>query len=399
MLVRNLVRISGLYFPSFYYYLFQVALLLLLAWSNAVIIVDGYGGQCSLNPTLDPRLHSVSILEFGAVGDGKTLNTIPFQNVVFYLKCYYYWISGNNGTINGMGSVWWEWFTLHTLNHIRPHLIELVESDYVVVSNLTILNPRHTQYTMFIAGIYVHIQNVSISALAESPFTVGIVPDSSNNVCIEDCIVAMGHDAISLKSGWDEYGVAYGRPTENVHIRRVTLSAFSGSTLAFGSEMSGGLSNVFMEHSHVLDSDKGVQFRTTRGRGGYMKEIVISDIQMDNVYVAIAATGHCSSHPNDKFDPNALPHLDFITLKGVIGRNITVAGSFAGIEESPFTNICLSNITLSINSISSAWECSNVLGSSNFVNPEPGPELRNPTNSSLSCFYLLSTSGRKASAL
>ncbi|XLU53197.1 hypothetical protein S245_047845, partial [Arachis hypogaea] len=300
----------------------------------------------------------------------------------------------NNGTINGMGSVWWEWFTLHTLNHIRPHLIELVESDYVVVSNLTILNPRHTQYT-----IYVHIQNVSISALAESPFTVGIVPDSSNNVCIEDCIVAMGHDAISLKSGWDEYGVAYGRPTENVHIRRVTLSAFSGSTLAFGSEMSGGLSNVFMEHSHVLDSDKGVQFRTTRGRGGYMKEIVISDIQMDNVYVAIAATGHCSSHPNDKFDPNALPHLDFITLKGVIGRNITVAGSFAGIEESPFTNICLSNITLSINSISSAWECSNVLGSSNFVNPEPGPELRNPTNSSLSCFYLLSTSGRKASAL
>ncbi|RYR12931.1 hypothetical protein Ahy_B04g070198 isoform A [Arachis hypogaea] len=77
----------------------------------------------------------------------------------------------------------------------------------------------------------------------------------------------MGHDAISLKSGWNEYGVAYGRPTENVHIRRVTLSAFSGSTLAFGSEMCGGLSNVFVEHSQVLDSDKGVQFRTTRGRG------------------------------------------------------------------------------------------------------------------------------------
>ncbi|RYQ79466.1 hypothetical protein Ahy_Scaffold6g108215 [Arachis hypogaea] len=451
----------------------MVALLLLLAWSNAVIIVDGYGGQCSLNPTLDPRPHSVSILEFGAVGDGKTLNTIPFQNAVFYLKSFAdkggaqlyvppgkwltgsfnltshltlflekgatiigsqdptHWdvvkplpsygrglevpggryqslingyqlhdvvITGNNGTINGMGSVWWEWFTLHTLNHSRPHLIELVESDYVVVSNLTILNaPAYAIHPVYCS--YVHIQNVSISAPEESPFTVGIVPDSSNNVCIEDCIVAMGHDAISLKSGWDEYGVAYGRPTENVHIRRVTLSAFSGSTLAFGSEMSGGLSNVFVEHSHVLDSDKGVQFRTTRGRGGYMKEIVISDIQMDNVYVAIAATGHCGSHPDDKFDPNALPHLDFITLKGVIGRNITVAGSFAGIEESPFTNICLSNITLSINSISSAWECSNVLGSSDFVNPEPCPELRNPTNSSSSCFYLLSTSGRKASAL
>lgn len=48
---------------------------------------DG-GGQCSLNPTLDPRPHSVSILEFGAVGDGKTLNTLAFQNAVFYLKSF-----------------------------------------------------------------------------------------------------------------------------------------------------------------------------------------------------------------------------------------------------------------------------------------------------------------------
>ena len=39
-------------------------------------------------PTLDPRPHSVSILEFGAVGDGKTLNTIAFQNAIFYLKSF-----------------------------------------------------------------------------------------------------------------------------------------------------------------------------------------------------------------------------------------------------------------------------------------------------------------------
>lgn len=45
-------------------------------------------GQCSLNPKLDPRPHSVSILEFGAVGDGKTLNTIAFQNAIFYLKSF-----------------------------------------------------------------------------------------------------------------------------------------------------------------------------------------------------------------------------------------------------------------------------------------------------------------------
>ncbi|XP_061369339.1 probable polygalacturonase [Gastrolobium bilobum] len=447
-----------------------VALLLLLAVSNAVR-VDGDGWQCGLNPTLDPRPHSVSILEFGAVGDGKTLNTIAFQNAIFYLKSFAdkggaqlyvpsgkwltgsfnltshltlflekgaiiigsqdpsHWevveplpsygrglevpggryqslingyklndvvITGNNGTIDGMGMVWWEWFNSHSLNYSRPNLVELVASDYVVVSNLTFLNsPAYCIHPVYCSNV--HIQNVSISTPPESPYTVGIVPDSSDNVCIEDCIVVMGYDAISLKSGWDEYGIAYGRPTENVHIRRVHLSAISGSTLAFGSDMSGGISNVLVEHVHLFNSNSGIEFRTTKGRGGYMKEIVISDIQMENIYTAIAAKGQCGSHPDDKFDPNALPLLDHITVKDVTGSNITIAGSFNGIEESPFTNICLSNITLSTNSVSAiTWECSNVYGFSESVLPEPCPDLENPSNSSSSCFYLLNISAKTA---
>lgn len=71
--------------PSF----FQVALLLLLALSCAVEH-NGVGndGQCKYKKSLEPRPHSVSILEFGAVGDGKTSNTIAFENAIFYLKSF-----------------------------------------------------------------------------------------------------------------------------------------------------------------------------------------------------------------------------------------------------------------------------------------------------------------------
>ncbi|KAJ6319030.1 hypothetical protein OIU76_014385 [Salix suchowensis] len=116
-----------------------------------------------------------SILEFGAVGDGKTLNTLAFQNAIFYLKsftnkggaqlyvppgkwltgsfsltshltlflekrCCHSWISGDNGTIDGQGYVWWDWFESDSLNYSRPHLVEFTSSDHVLVSNITFLN-------------------------------------------------------------------------------------------------------------------------------------------------------------------------------------------------------------------------------------------------------------------
>ncbi|KAI4338316.1 hypothetical protein L6164_016656 [Bauhinia variegata] len=470
MLVRFLLRNSGL--PCSYDTLFQVALLLLLALSNAVRIYGEEGeGQCDFKPKLDPRPHSVSIKEFGAVGDGKTLNTIAFQNAIFYLKSFAdkggaqlyvppgkwltgpfnltshltlflekgaviigsqdpsHWevveplpsygrgtevpggryqsliygymlhdvvITGNNGTIDGMGLVWWEWFTSHSLNHSRPHLVEFIASDYVVVSNLTFLNaPAYSVHPVYCRNV--HIQNISISSPPESPYTVGIVPDSSDGVCIEDCTIVMGYDAIGLKSGWDEYGIAYGRPTTNVHIRHVHLQASSGACLAFGSDMSGGISNTIVEHVRLYNSHSGIVFRTTRGRGGYMKEIVISDVEMENIYTAFAAMGHCGSHPDDRYDPNALPHLNHITLLDVTGKNITIAGNLTGIQESPFTNICLSNVTLSINSASPiAWKCSDVSGFSESVLPEPCPDLKSSSNSSSYCFSLLDLNGKTA---
>lgn len=41
---------------------------------------------------------------------------------------------------------------------------------------------------------------------------------------------------------------------------------------------------------------------------------------------------------DDKLDHNALPLLDHFILQDMIGTNITIAGSFAGLQKSPFTD-------------------------------------------------------------
>ncbi|XP_074302203.1 putative polygalacturonase [Silene latifolia] len=444
-----------------------VALLLLLALGNAVeVIGEENEEQCTYKPKLDPRPHSVSIVEFGAVGDGKFVNTGAFQNAIFYLNSFAdkggaqlyvppgkwltgsfnltnhltlflekdavilgsqnpsHWgvanplpsygrgfevpgsryrslinayslhdvvITGNNGTIDGQGSIWWDAYLSHTLNHSRPHLVEIVDSVGVVVSNLTFLNaPAYNIHPVYSSHILV--QNISALAPASSPHTVGIVPDSSDHICIENSNISTGYDAISLKSGWDEHGIAYGRPTTYVHITQVQLQASTGSAIAFGSQMSGGISHVLVEHLHIINSLSGVDFRTAVGRGGYIENINVSHIVMENTHTAFNASGQWASHPDEDYDKSALPVLDKITLKHVVGVNITVAGSFSGIKESPF-QFSLSDITLSLNSISTTtWSCSNVIGSSKSVFPEPCPELDTSSLTSISTPNGLSTS-------
>ncbi|KAL3644747.1 hypothetical protein CASFOL_009927 [Castilleja foliolosa] len=425
-----------------------VLLLLLVNLTNG----DEFDGVCKSNWPLTPRPHSVSVSEFGAVGDGKTLNTVAFQNAIFYLKSfvdkggaqlyvpagrwltgcitltshltlflekdavilgsqdYNHWdvvdplpsygrgievpgkryrsfingqnltdvvITGNNGTIDGQGSVWWEQFNAHTLNYSRPHLVELVWSNNVVISNLTFLNaPAWNIRPVYCSKLLV--QNITVYSPPDSPYTSGIVPDSSERVCIENSNISTGYDAIAMKSGWDEYGISYAKPTSHVHVRKVNLQSSFGSGIAFGTEMSGGISDVLAEQLNILDSVSGIELRTAKGRGGYIKDIYVSNVYMENVQLGIGLMGQSTSHPDDGFDPLALPVVSKITFKDIVGVNITKAGVFSGIKESPFTSILLSNVSFSVitDDPSTSWVCSNVVGSSDNVWPDPCLELK-----------------------
>lgn len=184
----------------------------------------------------------------------------------------------------------------------------------------------------------------------------------------------MGDDAISIKSGWDEYGMAYGKPSANIVIRRVLAIAPSSAGIAIGSEMSGGVSNVTVEHMTILHSGTGFRLKTAVGRGGYVTNISVSNVLMQDVKTAIAFTGRYGEHPDEDFDPTAFPVVDQIVISNVHGKSITAAGTLFGLSESPFRNICLAEIALDVSG-SVNWSCSDVEGFYKEVSPLPCSEL------------------------
>ncbi|MBA0562993.1 hypothetical protein Golob_008009 [Gossypium lobatum] len=426
-----------------------VYLLLVLAFFSHITWAVKGNSLCKQTGMGEIRPHSVTITEFGAVGDGVTLNTKAFQNAIFYLNSFAdkggaklfvpagrwltgsfdlishltLWldkdavilgsmnsddwpvvdplpsygrgrelpggrhrsliygrnltdviITGDNGTIDGQGSVWWNWFRSKTLNYTRPHLVELMNSTGVVISNLTFLNsPFWTIHPVYCS--HVIVQDVTILAPLDSPNTDGIDPDSSDDVCIEDCYISTGDDLISIKSGWDEYGISFARPSRNIIIRRLTGHNRNGSGIAIGSEMSGGVSEVYAENIYFFNSSTGIILKTARGRGGYVRNIYISNVTLVGVDTAIFFNSNFSQHPDEFYDPNSLPVIERITFKDVIGDNIKVAGLLKGIEGDSFRHICLLNITLDVTT-KSPWNCSNIQGYSSLVSPETCEPLK-----------------------
>lgn len=85
---------------------------------------DGY---CNKLKTLQGRHHSVSILEFGAVGDGKTLNTVAFQNAIFYLKSF----ADKGGAMLYVPSGKW----LTGSFNLTSHLTLFLEKDSVILAS------------------------------------------------------------------------------------------------------------------------------------------------------------------------------------------------------------------------------------------------------------------------
>ncbi|OWM74381.1 probable polygalacturonase [Punica granatum] len=248
-------------------------------------------------------------------------------------------ITGHNGTINGQGQIWWKRYRQKLLNHTRGPLIQIMWSSDIVLSNITLQDSPFWTFHPYDCK-NVTVKNVTIlNPIFQAPNTDGIDPDSCEDMVIEDCYISVGDDAIAIKSGWDQYGIAYGRPSKNILIRNLVVRSMVSAGVSIGSEMSGGVSNVTVENLLVWDSRRAVRIKTAPGRGGYVRDITYRNLTFDNVRVGIVIKTDYNEHPDEGYDPKALPALKGITFSGVHGQGVRVPVRIHGSEEIPVKNV------------------------------------------------------------
>ncbi len=109
----------------------------------------------------------------------------------------------------------------------------------------------------------------------------GIDIDSCRRVRIDGCDISTGDDCISVKSGRGMEGYSLLRTSEDVHITNCTMADSIFACIGIGSETSGGIRNVRIEHCKFTHARTYALYIKTRvGRGAFIEDIVADDLDV-----------------------------------------------------------------------------------------------------------------------
>jgi polygalacturonase len=190
----------------------------------------------------------------------------------------------------------------------------------------------------------VTIRNVTITGGRD-----GIDVDSCRNVRIEGCTIDTGDDSISLKSGRGMDGARLGRPVEDVVIAHCTLTCRRFACIGIGSEISGGVRNVRIEHCRFTSRSHAIYLKTRIGRAGVTENITGDDLEvLGGGFLRINLTSGGNANTAD--DPVegliGFPSARNLSFSHVRLTNATVLVEGTQVApEKPIEGLALANVT------------------------------------------------------
>jgi len=245
---------------------------------------------------------------------------------------------------------------------LRPNLLVFTSCKKVLLEGVTFQNsPAWCLHPLMCEDLTVR------NVYAKNPWNAqngdGIDVESCKNVLIEGSTFDVGDDGICIKSGRDEAGRKRGLPTENVIARYNTVYHAHGG-FVIGSEMSGGARNLYVDNNTFIGTDIGLRFKTTRGRGGVveniyvtnttMKDIVAEAILFDMYYAAqdpVVLAGEKREPPKVETLPvnEGTPQFRRFLIKNVVCNGAGKAIFVRGLPEMNIKEVEMENVVIQAN--------------------------------------------------
>ncbi|XBA03220.1 glycoside hydrolase family 28 protein [Fibrella sp. ES10-3-2-2] len=152
---------------------------------------------------------------------------------------------------------------------LRPNMFSLTRCKRILLEGVTFQNsPAWCLHPLLCQDIT--LRNVTVKNPWYAQNGDGLDLESCKNGLVENCLFDVGDDGICIKSGRDEQGRKRGVPTENIIVRNCKVYHAHGG-FVIGSEMSGGVKNLFVSNCTFMGTDVGLRFKTARGRGAWLR--------------------------------------------------------------------------------------------------------------------------------
>ncbi len=230
--------------------------------------------------------------------------------------------------------------------NLRPHFIQFNRCENVLLDGFTV---THSPFWTIHPYLCKDVVLRNLHVFAHGHNNDGVDPEMTQNMLIEDCTFDQGDDAIAVKSGRNQDAWRLNTPTKNLVIRNCTVKN-GHQLLAIGSEMSGGVENVFMDSCTVADGASMfhlVFLKTNERRGGYIKNIYVSNIKADKMREGILGIETDVLYQWRDLVPTyerRLTPISDIYLENFQANEVKFISRILGQEELPVERVVLKNV-------------------------------------------------------
>ena len=227
--------------------------------------------------------------------------------------------------------------------NMRPHLIQFNRCTNVRLEGFSIReSPFWTIHLYLCRDAWVH----GLDVYAHGHNNDGIDLEMTSHAVVENCSFDQGDDAVVLKAGRNQDAWRLATPTEKIVVRNCEVVQ-GHCLLGIGSEMSGGIRDIYMHDCHSSDAVYRLFYiKTNHRRGGFIENVTVENVsatRMQRVFEIDTDVLYQWRTIVPTFE-TAVTRIRNITLRGAKCEETDAIYEIRGDSRDPVQGVLLENI-------------------------------------------------------